>query len=64
MLQKLTEKQAECLEAAARCRSRANATSDPAAKQDFMEMARHWETLAQSYGFSERLKDFIASRRQ
>jgi hypothetical protein len=63
VLQKLTEKQAECLEAAARCRARAEAMSDPTAKRDFLEMAQHWETLAQSYGFSERLKDFIASRR-
>jgi hypothetical protein len=63
MLQKLTEKQAERLEAVARCRARAEATSDPTAKRDFLEMAQHWETLAQSYGFSERLKDFIASRR-
>jgi hypothetical protein len=64
MLQKLTEKQAECLEAAARCRARAEAASDLIDKRDFLEMAHHWETLAQSYGFSERLKDFIASRKR
>jgi hypothetical protein len=64
MLQKLTEKQAECLEAAARCRARAEATSDPIAKQDFLEMAHHWEVLARSYSFNEQLKDFIASRRR
>jgi hypothetical protein len=64
MLQKLSEKQAECLEAAAWCRARANAASDPMAKLDFLEMAHHWELLAQSYGFNERLTDFIASRRR
>jgi hypothetical protein len=64
MLQKLTEKQAECLEAAARCRARADAASDPRAKQDFLEVAHHWEVLARSYGFTEQLKDFIASRQR
>jgi hypothetical protein len=63
MLQKLTEKQAECLEAATRCRARAEAASDPNAKQDFLELARHWELLARSYGFTEQLMHFIASRR-
>jgi hypothetical protein len=63
MLQKLTEKQAECLEAAARCRARADAASDPTTKQDFLEMAQHWELLARSYGFTEQLVAFIASRR-
>jgi hypothetical protein len=64
MLQKLTEKQAECLEAAARCRARADAASDPEAKRDFLEMAEHWEMLAKSYGFTERLMDFIASHQR
>ena len=63
MLQRLTEKQVECLEAAARCRARANAASDPQAKQDFLEIAKHWELLARSYGFTEQLVYFIASRR-
>jgi hypothetical protein len=61
-LQKLTEKQAECLEAAARCRARADAASDPEIKRDFLEMAEHWEMLAKSHGFNERLKDFITNR--
>jgi hypothetical protein len=62
MLQKLTEKQAQCLDRAARCRARADAASDPEAKQDFLEMAHNWEVLARSYGFNERLKDFITNR--
>jgi hypothetical protein len=64
MLQKLKEKQAECLEAAARCRARADAASDPTAKQEYLDLAEGWETLARSYDFNESLKDFIASRRQ
>jgi hypothetical protein len=55
MLKKLTEKQAQCLEAVARCRARADATSDPWAKQDYLEMAERWEMLAKSYGYSESL---------
>jgi hypothetical protein len=63
MLKKLTEKQAECLEAAARCRARADATSVPRAKQYYLKMAERWEMLAKSYGYSESLSDFIASRK-
>jgi hypothetical protein len=61
MLQKLTEKQAECLKAAARCIARADAASDPTAKRYFLEAARHWEILARSHGFIESLKDFFAA---
>jgi hypothetical protein len=63
MLQKLAERQAECLEAAARCRGRADATSDPIAKQDFLKLAQHWEILAHSFDFTQRLLDFLASPR-
>jgi hypothetical protein len=66
MLQKLSEKQAECLEAAARCRARADAASDPTAKRYFLEAARHWEVLARSYraneSLNESLKDFFAQK--
>jgi hypothetical protein len=58
MLQRLTEKQAECLETAAWCRERAAA--HPALRQPFLQMAACWEGLARSYSSSE-LKDFVAT---
>lgn len=62
MLQKLTEMEAQCLERAARCRARAEEASAPSDKQDYLEIAERWETLAKSYSLTERLKDFISSR--
>jgi hypothetical protein len=63
MPQKLTEKQAECLEAAARCRARADAASDRTAKRYFLAAAEHWEILARTYrsneSLNESLKDFF-----
>jgi hypothetical protein len=64
MLHKLTEKQAVCLEVAARCRARAQNASDPTNKQDYLDMAERWEMLAKSYGLTERLKDYIASQKR
>jgi hypothetical protein len=65
MLQKLSEKQSECLEAAARCRERADAASDPTAKRYFLEAARHWETIARAHrsneDLNESLKEFVAN---
>jgi hypothetical protein len=66
MLQKLSQKQAECLEAADRCRERADAASDPTAKRYFLEAALHWETIARAHRSNqdlyESLKEFFASR--
>jgi hypothetical protein len=65
MLQKLTAKQADCLEHALRCREYANDATDPVDKADWLQMAAGWELLAQSYGLSFRLDDFLRiARRQ
>jgi hypothetical protein len=63
MLHRLTAKQSECLEHAALCRARAEAASDTIDKEGFLQMAEGWEILARSYGYSERLSDFIASQK-
>jgi hypothetical protein len=63
MLQQLTAKQIECLEHAALCRERAKAATDPIDREHLLGMADRWEFLARSYGFSESLSDFIASRK-
>jgi hypothetical protein len=62
MLEKLTEMEAQCLERAARCRARAEEASAPRDKQDYLEMAERWQTLAKSYSLTQRLKDFTSSR--
>jgi hypothetical protein len=46
------------MSSAGRCRFR------PEDKRDLLEMAEHSELLAKSYGFNERLKDFITNRPQ
>jgi hypothetical protein len=66
MLQKLKTEIAECYQHAPECRRRADESSDPATKQDFLEMERRWIQLAHSYEFAERLSNFPEpfSRRQ
>jgi hypothetical protein len=63
MLEKLTAKQADCLEHAARCRDRANAATNPADKESWLQVAEGWELLADSYGLADRLTDFLRSRK-
>jgi hypothetical protein len=53
-----TEKRAECLDAVARCRARADAASSPTDRLDFLEMAHHCETFAQCYGFNRTTQRF------
>jgi hypothetical protein len=62
MLQKLTTKQADCLEHAARCRDRASAAADPVDKAGWLQMAAGWDLLANTYGLGDRLTDFFRSR--
>jgi hypothetical protein len=61
MLQKLTAKQADCLEHALRCRERAGAAADPQDKAEWLQMADGWDLLAKSYGLGDRLADFLRS---
>jgi hypothetical protein len=55
MLQRLSEQVQECYQRAHGAKLRADATDDPTLKADFLEMEKHWLTLARSYQFSERL---------
>jgi hypothetical protein len=55
MLLKLTAEIAECYRHAAYARERANCTTDPAIKQDFLDMEHRWSSLARSYEFAEQL---------
>jgi PAS domain S-box-containing protein len=59
MLQNLTERIRLCYERAAEARQRAEETSDPKAKADFLDTERRWLLLGRSYQHSESLKDFI-----
>src|SRR5579871_2695374 len=61
MLQRLSEQVQACYQRADDARLRAERTDDPARKADFLEMEKHWLTLARSHEFSERLSNFIAS---
>lgn len=58
MLEQFSDQVRVCYELAAEARAKADATDDPAAKAEFHDAERRWLTLARSYGFSERLKDF------
>jgi hypothetical protein len=58
MLQKLNEEIAECYEHAVECRRRANETSDPGSRRDFLDMEQRWLQLAHSYQFAESLSNF------
>jgi hypothetical protein len=63
MLQKLTTKQADCLEHTARCRDRASAGTDRVDKAGWLQMAASWNLLANNYGLGDRLTDFLRSRK-
>ena len=60
MLESLSEQIRECYEHAEECARKAAAQSDPALKQDFLDMERRWLALARSYELSQRLGDFSA----
>jgi hypothetical protein len=60
MLESLSEQIRECYEHAAECARKAATQSDPALKQDFLDMERRWLSLAGSFEFSERLGEFSA----
>jgi hypothetical protein len=54
----------DCYECALECRRRADESSDPATKQDFLDMERRWIQRAHSYEFAERLSNFTAPSRK
>src|SRR5262245_55556098 len=61
MLQRLSEQVRACHERAAEARSRAEATTDPAVKADFLEMERRWLALARSHAYTESRGDFTTA---
>ena len=58
MLQKLTKEIAECYEHARKCSECAERAVDPETKNDFLDQARRWLSMAHSYEFTESLSRF------
>jgi PAS domain S-box-containing protein len=61
VLEHLTEEVRECLACAAEASEKADGTSDPATRADFLKMEQRWLQLARSYAFAGSLKDFTAA---
>ena len=59
MLQKLSDHVVECLARAAQAERQARASDDPAAKADFLDMARRWNALAESMQFVDKIDQFL-----
>jgi hypothetical protein len=65
MLNKLSEQIRECLEHAEDCARKAAAQPDGSAlKQDFLNLEKHWQSLAQSLQLGEQLTDFTNESRR
>jgi len=58
MLQKLSEKAAECYRLARNARQKAERASDEAIRRDYLALERRWVKLAQSYEFLQRVSTF------
>jgi len=58
MLQRLSEQMRNCHERAAEARRKADASADPASRDNFLHMETRWLALARSYAFTECLGDF------
>ena len=61
MLEQFSDRVRECYEFAAEARAKADATNDSALKVELLNAERRWLGLAQSFGFTESLKDFTAA---
>ena len=59
MLLKISEHIRVCLARASEARERAQATSDPDNKSEYLDMEQRWMTLAESYRFVERADQFL-----
>jgi hypothetical protein len=59
MLQNLGDHIKTCNEYAAKAQQRAEATSDPELKNDYIALASQWEHLARSYEFAVSLERFL-----
>jgi hypothetical protein len=59
-MQKLSPRQAECLESAARCVACAEAATDPIGKREYLELAEGWLFLARNHALNDRINDTLA----
>lgn len=64
MLSNVSEHVRECYEHAEYCTRKAATQTDPRIKQDYLDLERHWLTLAHSFELSERLTDFSATNQK
>ena len=58
MLENLSEKVRNCLRHAEQCGHRAKIEPDPNLARDYLDMERHWLSLARCYLFSESFNVF------
>ena len=61
MLEQLSQQVRESLARAAEAKARADETSDPAAKAEFLQHERRWLKLARSFALTESIGDFTAA---
>src|SRR5262245_28097286 len=59
MLLKISEQISDCLARAAEAREQARAVTDPKIKATYLDIARRWMMLAESYRFVERADQFL-----
>lgn len=59
MLQKLGDHIEACLDYAKKAERRAEETTDPELKADYLALAGQWTHLARSYEFAESLERFL-----
>jgi hypothetical protein len=64
MLQNLSEEIRECLSCAEECKRLSKTALTGSAIKDYLEMERHWLSLAHSYEFAERLSRFTEQLRR
>jgi len=64
VLRKLSDRVTECLTRAADAERRAREAVDPAARDDFLDMARRWSALAQSMQYVESVDEFLLDQRR
>jgi PAS domain S-box-containing protein len=58
MLEQFSDQVRECYECAAEAKARADTTTDPVLKAEFLNAERRWLGLARSFGFTESLENF------
>ena len=60
MLSKLSEDAIDCLQHAADCESQAKRSSDPLAKQSFLDLAQRWRRIAETIEYIEGVDNFLS----